>query len=320
MDFLDLGVGNNYNESINKLKGRVRMEKEEKEVVKETKKGKGKTITIIILILLVLGMGGYIAYDKYFSKELNHDKEIKGEKEEEKNQLENLDISSNQVKTAMDSFNKIFITESELYDNNGYSIDSITNNDLVGSAIKLVDDKYFVSACEYDKEREAITMDYLNERLSNYFINKTIDMNNIKRIDNEVSYSIAQYEIPNLKYGSGVGIIIEGDSIKLVSTCGNIFSANPYIERKIVKAEEDNEYLYVYEKQAFAKYNGKEDSDNGYLVDYYKDYQKKEKVESDIESAESSEVKPNFDLYNTYKYTFKKQDNKYFFIRFELDK
>lgn len=292
------------------------MENEDMKIGKEKAKSKGKTITIIILILLVLGMGGYIAYDKYFSRVIddkNKTSERKGEK-----QLKTLDISSNQVKTAMESFNKIFITESELYDSNGYNIDSISNNDLVGSAIKLVEDKYFVSACETDKKREAVTINYLNEKLSNYFINKTIAINNIKSIDNEVSYPIAQYEI---QYGNedAVGIIIEGDSIKLVSSCGGVFSANPYIERKIINAEEDDEYLYIYEKQAFAQYNDKEEDDK-HFVDYYKDYQRKEKMESDVESAQFTDVKPDFDLYNTYKYTFKKQDNKYFFTRFELAK
>lgn len=46
----------------------------------------------------------------------------------------------------------------------------------------------------------------------------------------------------------------------------------------------------------------------------------KEKVESNIGSAQFTDIKPDFDLYNIYKYTFKKQDNKYFFTRFELAK
>ena len=36
---------------------------------KNQKSGKGKTVAIIILVSLVLGLGGYIAYDKVFTKE-----------------------------------------------------------------------------------------------------------------------------------------------------------------------------------------------------------------------------------------------------------
>ena len=64
--------------------------------------------------------------------------------------------------------------------------------------------------------------------------------------------------------------------------------------KNIVKAEQDDDYVYVYEKQAFgaAKENLIWDSENS--------------------------VNLNWDFYNTYKYTFKKDGGNYYFQSLDL--
>ena len=106
---------------------------------------------------------------------------------------------------------------------------------------------------------------------------------------------------------------------------GGVFQANDYVNKKIVSAEKNNDFLYVYEKQAFAKYSDMEPGGN-HLVNYYKDYNKTNLLEKDLDSIEFTDANGNFgknstpkwDLYNTYKYTFKITDNTYYFQSFEL--
>lgn len=106
-----------------------------------------------------------------------------------------------------------------------------------------------------------------------------------------------------------------------------MFMGKDYVIKKIVGEKKDGDHLYVYEKQAFARYSNPSIILGNFLVDYYKDYNKTILLEKNLDSIEFTDEKnvdgknitPDWDLYNTYKYTFKIVDNKYYFERLELN-
>ena len=120
-------------------------------------------------------------------------------------------------------------------------------------------------------------------------------------------------------------LIAKENGIELYSSCDEIFQGDDYVNKKIISAEKNNDYLYVYEKHAFAKYSDTE-TEGSSVVNYYKDYNRTTLLEKDLDSIEFTDAEgnvgknstPKWDLYNTYKYTFKIIDNNYYFQSFEL--
>ena len=82
------------------------------------------------------------------------------------------------------------------------------------------------------------------------------------------------------------------------------------------KAEKNDDYLFVYEKQAFGE-DYMEDDNDRFLTNYYKDYDRTVVLEKGL-IRDADNPTPNWDLYNTYKYTFKNIDGDYFFESLEL--
>lgn len=129
-------------------------------------------------------------------------------------------------------------------------------------------------------------------------------MDKIKSLTNGSSYFVADYEV--IDYGIK---IVDDNNIRLVGPCGFVGHSN-YQNTKQVKATEKGDYIYIYEKIAFAAYV----SDHSDTVNYFKDHSRNGAV---IETLTSSQVsdsqgnalpnsEPNWALYNTYKYSIKK--------------
>ena len=290
--------------------------KDEKDLeLEKKKKKKGVIIGFILLILIILGLVGYILYDKGVVK-----LDTKKEKTETKEEVpKELSVDDKIVADAMEIMDRIYISEDNLYKNDSYNISEISNDDLIATAIKNIDGDYIVSACEFEKERKTISFESLNTALNKVVLNKKITNDMITGLGKS-PYTIAQYGV------NDIGIILSNNGLKLVGSCGGTFGGVPYINKKVIKAEKNNKYLYVYEKQAFASYNYLEN--DSHAVDYYKDYDKTNVIEKGLDSIEFTDADgnhgknstPNWDLYNTYKYTFEKHDDNYYFVSFELVK
>ena len=288
----------------------------------EKKNGKGIIVLVVILIVIILGLVSYICYDKFYLSNNNKndttENKVDVNDSNKANSNENISIDSVIVTNAMDTFKNIYISDNSLYANNNYNVSEISNYDLVATALRNIGRDYIVSAC-VNEPRKIVSFETLNSALNKYILNQTITENTIKSLKKESSYPAAQYEVAD------TGINLKENGLELYGSCGGIFQANDYVNKKIVSAEKNNYYLYVYEKQAFAKYSDTE-TDGSPLVNYYKDYNKTNLLEKDLDSIEFTDANgnsgknstPNWDLYNTYKYTFKIVDNSYYFQSFEL--
>ena len=275
---------------------------------------KGKNILIVLLILIIIGLIGFICYDKGVFKKQT--KETNTEEKEKKVETKEISLDSPEVEKAMKILESIYISEPEFYKDKSYNINNISNYDLIATSLNVSGVSKYIAYCigSKDQLKENFSIDELNKNLDKYILDKKITIDTIKSLKNESSYPLAQYEVNN------IGFIVKGENIQLVGPCG---AEGPYdfTDSKSIKAELNDEYLYIYEKKAFAKWKTDE-ATNDLILDYYKDYNRKEVVDKNIkdEQDENEEYnhKLNWDSYNTYKYTFKIIDNNYYFQSFEL--
>lgn len=275
---------------------------------------KGKNVLIVVLIIIIIGLIGFICYDKGLFK-----KQVKETKTEEKttkeDKIETISIHSDEVTKATEILEQIYITEKDLYKSKSYDIKNISNYDLIATSMNVSGVNKYVAYCVGSKDqlKESLAVDEFNKSLDKYILDKKITVDTIKSLEKTSSYPLAQYEV------NSYGIILTDNKVQLVGPCG---AEGPYdfTDKKLEKAEKNSKNLYLYEKQAFAKWEIDEKTDD-LVLDYYKDYARKELVEKNIEDKRTDTIKNNdikWDLYNTYKYTFKIENGNYYFQSFEL--
>ena len=280
-----------------------------------------KTTNILLVLVLItgviiIGLLSYkmFIYDKKDNKE-NKDNDIINKDDNKKDENITFDLAN----TAMKTFKKIYISDDNLYSKDNYNISEISNYDLVATALNNINKSLMVSTCT-DKPREIVPYETLNAALNEFDINKKITVDTIKSLEKESTDS-QRYYVNN------IGIVLKENGLELYGPCDSMFMGKDYVIKKIVGEKKDGDHLYVYEKQAFARYSNPSIILGNFLVDYYKDYNKTILLEKNLDSIEFTDEKnvdgknitPDWDLYNTYKYTFKIVDNKYYFERLELN-
>ncbi len=280
-----------------------------------------KTTNILLVLVLITGVTiiGLLSYkmfiyDKKDNKE-NKDNDIINKDDNKKDENITFDLAN----TAMKTFKKIYISDDNLYSKDNYNISEISNYDLVATALNNINKSLIVSTCT-DKPREIVSYETLNAALNEFDINKKITVDTIKSLEKESTDS-QRYYVNN------IGIVLKENGLELYGPCDSMFMGKDYVIKKIVGEKKDGDHLYVYEKQAFARYSNPSIILGNFLVDYYKDYNKTILLEKNLDSIEFTDEKnvdgknitPDWDLYNTYKYTFKIVDNKYYFERLELN-
>ena len=266
---------------------------------------KAVTVIIIILLIIVIGLVVFVCHDKLGSKNVNVD-ETNTVTENESNATP-ISIDSDTVKLAMEKFNGIRTYDKELYAVGGYNISNITDENVILTALDGLDEKY-ISPCNGSYKAQVATIDVINATLEKYILNKKITLEDIRKVKEKSD----AYDYVDLKEN---GVIIRG-------SCGGIWYPEDYVEKKIVKAETEDDYLYVYEVTAFARYIEDDMSQN---VNYFSDFERKNVMEKNKKSLKvtppeerTEKDNPNWDLYNTYKYTFKKVNGSYYFQSLEL--
>lgn len=277
--------------------------------------------TILILVGVACIMTG-IFMRPFFSDTKNEipskdniDKIEESKPEQENNTIEEKEISlaSEEAKKIIETAKKLPISEDNLYAKEEYNYNEINNQDLIASGLALIDNKY-INYCTIEGT-ETLPLEELNKNLINYLENKEITLDTIKSLEIGSSYTAADYEV------NDYGIKLKEDKIYIIGPCGGVFMAEDFIETKIEKVTEKDDYVYVYEKQAFASYEETDDIYSGNLsAHYYKDYAKKTEILETLPHNYDNTVEPNWSLYNTYKYTLKKHSNGYYLEKFELVK
>ena len=267
-------------------------------------------ITILVCMLMFLPLGVFVGANYFGDSETE---ETENTEKQEANQEEEIELTSDIAKVVIDTYNTIYLSEEKVYISDLYDVESLTNYDLVATAFGLTD-KSGISYCGQGTARD-FTLDYFNNLLKDYYENKTIDMNIINSLSSTTTINDFQVKV-------------NGNYLKLYGSCGGgVFNAADYTNTNIEKITQKDDYVYIYEKAAFAKYVTISESEEQ-KVNYYKDYSRTGEVletlnssqftNSDGSKLENSE--PNWLLYNTYKYTFKKHDNGYYFEKVELVK
>ena len=243
-------------------------------------------------------------------------KEDKSKEDEPKDGTE-VQMSSEEISAIMERFNGIKISHERLFEKDKFSINNINTNEMLATALSQM---YIYNACS-EQGRNTISLSDINESLSKY-VKKELTFNDIKNID-----SVAMGLPYDIAYSFKAKSEKEIDVIDTV--CGGLFGGDDYIYGKAVKVEKSGEYAYIYEKIAFARYGNLSEGTNGEKkVNYYKDYKKTSNIIETLNSKDFFDNKgnplenstPNWDLYNSYKYTFKLIDGSYYFQSFELVK
>lgn len=275
-----------------------------------------KIVAIAFILIGVASIVLGVLMDSFLeSTDSSNNKPSEIIEEVDKTKTEEIEISLeiDEAKKIIEIAKRLPISKENLYKNTQYNYNEINNYDLIASGLALIEDKY-INYCTIEGT-VSLPLEELNKNLTNYLENKEITLDNIKSLEKNSSYPAADYEV------NDYGIKLKEDKIYIIGPCGGIFMAEDFIETKIEKVTQKDNYVYVYEKQAFASYEETDDIYSGNLsAHYYKDYAKKtEKLET-LPHNYDNMVKPNWSLYDTYKYTLKKHSNGYYLEKFELVK
>ncbi|MDY4544196.1 MAG: hypothetical protein SPE00_02610, partial [Bacilli bacterium] len=200
------------------------------------------------------------------------------------------------------SFEKEFkISYKNLYNGN-YNIKNISDEDKLKSVIKLMEnDGLIKSLCEND--RDVITYDKFNEYL-NSFNSKVLNIESNEKYNEDIIKSLTKKygsEVYSLDYYYNIEFKNNGLDISMPCTETDKIKAND----RIIKVEKENNNYIVYAKIFF---------NNANFI--YKDYAGKDVIyEATIEN--NFIVDDNLDKFDTYKYTFKIDNENYTFVSLE---
>lgn len=217
---------------------------------------------------------------------------------------DNLDlVDFNEASLALNSFKKLYINKEKLY-NLTYEIKNITKKEIIGTAVANLDSKLvgFYGVGDNFESSANISVQELMNIISKLIVNKEeISIEDIKTL------CVNQEDLCGDKI-----VKVEENNIKVYNYPHGMSDEIVKYD-KFVKAEKNKENLYVYMKTAFRKFGLTNDGIMTYT--YYKDYNGNEMIEQIFED-EGKE--PNWNLYNTYKYTFKIKNSNYYFEKIEL--
>lgn len=288
-----------------------------------TQKKKGNTWLIVLLFIIILGLVGYIVYDKV------------------------LNTPQEEVEIVEDKVKKEDITNSDVAKNLHQTLITKNHNSGVYYSTKITPDKT-------DDERFIgfALADYINENnitlnnniggapseATNTYISKE-DLNNFinKKYNNTLKYDLPLYDEQNPDNSKVYYLFdyytFESYDGKWAITFNGEDKTSIY--SKMTKAEQEGDYIYIYDNAAFCKTN-----DMFYHCGAYIDKSIQEELltcskctgaecknDSSCPTGENytSEDVANVLLEKTpekllkYKHTFKKQDGNYYWVSSEVE-
>ena len=271
------------------------------------KGGKGKTVLIVILIVLLLGALGYIAYDKFLVKETTEPEKTEKKVEKSKENLDNIAV------TLLEKINNYELDLLDVYGNN-LTVSSIPTNEQL-------DTMYFYLAEKNNNDMETLKMtktvvdDYFN---SVYGITPTEYPNIVCKLDNVIEYI---YDNTKQEYVFNHNVVAHahgGYSKKsLTQMVTNIKNENGNYVIDVVK---------LYAGSMLDTSAGHYYSDgqcNNVLAEFDQFFGADTTGEYDTASA-ISYFQSNEDKYKNnkpqYRYTFKKDNNNYSLVSYEVIK
>lgn len=264
-------------------------------------------ITTIICLILFVPIGIYIGpkiMDTISKKDIAQKENNNEQKEKE------IDINSVTATKAMDSLEKIYISDESLYSSNSFNISQISNYDLLASAVRIISEStQIVSACS-DEGYTEIPIDELNKNLPKYIKNKTLTKETIDQLFKGQQFVY----VP-----TSISVKRNGNNLKLAGPCDLMGYLPDYSIQKTIKATETEENVYIYKKIIFAKYDFENRTDYIPPINYYRTYNNGTIIGTTTgENSWTADSDINWDLFDTYKYTFKKDNNNFYFEQIEI--
>ena len=289
--------------------------------MEEKVKNNNLKLFIYVFGALLIGFGSGFLISEGFSNKESEKKtdniEKVDKKEEDNNESSNFKtVSKYEANAIMKQFKGIKISSERLFSNDKFSIDDINVDEMLVTALRQIN---IYNACSESGEK-SVSLYYINNELNKY-VKKNLTLNDVKSKEKNGAHVGDPYP-----YDYDIKVNDDKNIEVVDAFCGDTFSANDFVTSKIVDARRDNDYVYIYEKVAFGRYNNEslKSSNDNFKVDYYDNYNKKGNVIETLSSPEFGEStddkNPNWDLYKTYKYTFKLIDDEYYFESLELDK
>ena len=280
----------------------------------ETKKShKGLWTILIILIAIIAFVLGF-----FISKAILDSNKNDEPKKEEKKPTE-IAVKSEKIGLAMNSLSRLSFDDEKIYGKDKYEISSITESELLATALKQMPFEY-VGYCGDYLYKGPVTVDLINKYLKEVIYDKEITFDLIKKL--AINYN-EFYKIYETRIDPEIYIGLKGNDIYIGNNMCEGDPESEIVNRKTIKAEELDDILYIYEKKAFyqASFETKD-------VKYYKDPSFKNLVETkkativdDYMYSTINQIEDlNWDSYNTYKYTFKLIDGNYYFQSIEIVK
>ena len=271
--------------------------------MEENKKSGGLVVPFIIVIILLLGLAGYICYDKFYSKKepAKQKEEKKEEAAVKKDEKEIVEILSSRLPSGLCGEYSI------LYDENGFNITDLSVGDVLYWVLLHLQ-------LDTDKGTQ-VTINTIQNLVDSYVLNgPTITTDLLKsysfKPDSNPYYigSAYDYEIALMYYS-----IIDENTINAQLMITGCDDAHHYLT-KIIDNKEISNKLEIEAKVAYVEGN---DAPTIYVkkasdVAKYSDMAYSEHVVetfNDIDEVKETDV--NWNLYDTYKFTFVKVNDNY---------
>ncbi len=127
----------------------------------EVKGSKIKTI-IIILCMIIVGLLGFILYEKKLDNQITT-----SPVEKEKTAVKEVDIKSDIVTNAMNSFDHLSLLDEDIYKTGEFDISNMTKEQLVATASNAIYDlgKEYIKECDNSSKGKVVSINTLNSLL-----------------------------------------------------------------------------------------------------------------------------------------------------------
>ena len=282
--------------------------KPSEQVVDQEPKKKGAGIIICFLILIIIGLCGYVYYKEFYKKEPAKIEEREDNKKEEAKKEENYDAYYQILDERMPK--SICFEFKELYQENGYQISEMSD-DVFWNWIfsKLTDSE--------EKEYTMLDINGIINDLVRPSSNETID--ELKKAS-IFSQDDTVYSIANIVY-----TIVDNSTIKAQNTILDCETTNSFVKKIVNKVENDDtleldvKVAYVEEEDLGApEWYGKKASDAAKYPNMKYNEHSLETIKANDQGIQNPDL--NWDLYDTYKIKFIKEDKAYYFNSISLVK
>ena len=286
--------------------------------VEVKKEGKGKNIVIVLLILIIIGLISFIVYDKFIKNETNKDTTPCEKTVKTDNEIK--DITSSEVAKTLeknliskDNYNSLYLSKN-------VSISDVNNIDLITFNLKKYKED---NNLEYSKNVDYKDLGNLNLTVSKIDFNKYMN----EKYNVEYNYNLNNIDENSMKSSSSLGVcvtlFVDENNYKFVSVGASC--TNNYVKNKLIKAEEDNEYVYLYdtavtctsEAGAWCNKTSDDSSLNTAVLDCI---QNTTNCPVEVSSEKMAEYVINnmSDKLNKFKHTFKKENGNYYWVSSEI--